>query len=322
MQANNDNRLSTREHAQVSSVIRKIRTSQAMGSNAIVDAMGVEEFKRFIQTIMDDPGFFLLPYDWTLRGDALSVLADAVQENLVNHLARACVTSASLTSSSEYPIVDLYNLKFQDHVQGTWTSACPGDSQQISFFDYPDHLRQWPRKDSVVRHLARRAGVVKIEDDAFQMIWDSLIHLVVQILHHLYNTIIHTADPDPDTPDVCLLPPGHTMFTKSYFERRRNASNQLIHEVLLCVPGEVIVAVKQLRICENFYYDGNWLASSPDDVRREKDAAEALYAFPECDQTMTHDDDDSNFDTVFWTTDMEVDDEEFSLATDDEDGWD
>jgi hypothetical protein len=276
--------LTDRARACIHENLGRIRETQRKDTtmDAIVGTLGVNGLKKLVNDIIQCclPQRLKANHSYYLRGDTLAVMAEAVQFYMTEQLERASLISINRTrANNDYPEIrcDDYTLaetlllgvqrrSLALSFRGFFTTA--GGRHDID--DYPDTMTLPGRstRDTVIRKLAFRAGVVKMTSTVYDFAWKSLIQLIVVLVAPACTELVEISRFESgrkrslDTTDMRMVPPPAL----------EQISGILLHTP---VPRQIQDAASRLGIGR--VYGDVWLVCEGSTEEVEIAAAEARY---------------------------------------------
>lgn len=185
--------LFNRQRACVHAALISIREEQKQTDNIFVSELGVQGWSSLVNTVVSRfvlvEGMDLQHEIFHLRGDTLFVLAELVQANIIWFLDRAIISQIhSLTERFEqsYPVVTAQDLNFShaiavDLLHGFTTSLhhFPAPNSSTRTEEAMDVLSEDTRlRDHIVRRLSRLAGIPKMENIVYDIVWCAIVRFV------------------------------------------------------------------------------------------------------------------------------------------------
>jgi hypothetical protein len=280
---------------------RKVRKYQKGGESILFEVLGVMRWKSLVAQALD----FFFSHDpdlnsiFFLRGDTSAVLMELVENFAIGQLQRALVVMNASTpvGSQTYPSVTVRHWEAQNelhsayvHIRnrtynplfaGVSTNPIPRDAVVLLTKSLGPGTTVIT---TIIRKLAYRAGIIKMEDGVFDLSWASLVCSIAALLrpaciqlteaHSFYNFMkiirveqgetMYTIPPYP-TFSLCegcgeQHPSGHTP-----------------------VPGQIEAAARSLSIPFKVYGDV-WHCMPDSTEEDERAEAESEYAFLEEDE--------------------------------------
>jgi hypothetical protein len=280
---------------------RKVRKYQKCGESILFEVLGVIRWKSLVAQALNlffdhDPG--LNDNLLFLRGDTSAVLMELVENFVIVQLQRALVVMNASTQveSQTYPSVTVRHWEAQNELHsafvpsrnstytplfaGVLTNPIPRDA--VLFLT---KLLVGPGTTvitTIIRKLAYRAGIIKMEDGVFDLSWASLVFSIAALLrpaciqlteaHSFYNVNLLK---------IIRVKKGETMYTvPPYPSFKCGEQHPSSHTP---VPGQIEAAARSLSIPFKVY--GDVWHCMPDSTEEEERAeAESEYTFLEEDE--------------------------------------
>jgi hypothetical protein len=280
---------------------RKVRKYQKSGESILFEVLGVGRWKSLVTTALHV--FFIedvCPNDHHifLRGDTSAVLMELVENFAIVQLQRAgVVMNASTPAESQiYPTLTVRHWEAQNELHsafvpspnsiytplfaGVSTSPIPRDAM----LPLTNMLGPGPGTTmitTIIRRLAYRAGIIKMEDDVFDLAWASLVCSIVALLRPACIQLIDASSlRTTNSKKIICVAEGETMYTvppytSSSFCEDCGEVHGALHTP---VPGQIEAAARSLSIPFKVY--GDVWHCMPDSTEEDERAnAESEYAF-------------------------------------------
>jgi hypothetical protein len=287
----------------------KSRKYQKSGESILFEVLGVARWKLLVMMALHV--FFIedvCPNDHIfLRGDTSAVLMELVENFAIVQLQRAGVVMNASTQveSQTYPILTVRHWEAQNELHSAFVPS-PNSSYTPLFAGVS--TSPIPRDDvlpltnmlgpgttmitTIIRRLAYRAGIIKMEDGVFDLAWGSLVCSVAALLRPACIQLIG-ARSSHNTNKKKMIEKGGTMYIVPPYPRCGDEHG----EVHTPVPGQIEAAARSFSIPFKVYGDvWHCMPSSTEEDERAK--AESEYAFldeDECEEYMeSMDDSDSD----------------------------
>jgi hypothetical protein len=287
---------SYRDEAFRHSAIERIRHWQSSTDSIILGVLGPENWRRMIRTICGwrlpgtlsygsgtTHGHFLdigaTNDEFSVRGDASWTLLEILETCLEEQLRLTILFSGiQRRTETDFPSVSLRDYKNQEGLRGCFAHR---EAVHLLFprRDFCEatnlnNLLAAQERDRIVRRLAYRAGIMKMDSALYDVVWQSLVWVIFQLLQPGFIELVERQrPPTPFTRGIVWLEPGQSM--RDFAPAPELDANGVWQHIL--VPRHVIQAAERLGIPYNVYGDG-WLTHG--DEAAERASARAMYTSP------------------------------------------
>jgi hypothetical protein len=232
-----------------------------------------------------------------LRGDTSAVLMELVENFAIVQLRRAgVVMNASTPAESQtYPTLTVRHWEAQNELHSTFvpspnsiytplfagvsTSPIPRDAM----LPLTNMLGPGPGTTmitTIIRRLAYRAGIIKMEDGVFDLAWGSLVCSIVALLRPACIQLIDASSlRTTNSKKIICVAEGETMYTVPPYTSSSFCGCGEVHGVIHTpVPGQIEAAARSLAIPFKVYGDV-WHCMPNSTEEKERANAESEYAF-------------------------------------------
>jgi hypothetical protein len=279
---------------------RKVRKYQKGGESILLEVLGVMRWKSLVEQALDL--FFSndsdLNDDFFLRGDTSAVLMELVENFASVQLRRALVVMNASTpvESQTYPSVTVRHWEAQNELHSAYV-PCPNSSYNPLFAGVltnpiPRDAVVFLTKSlgpgttvitTIIRKLAYRAGIIKMEDGVFDLSWASLVCSIAALLRpaciQLTGQTCYNGD------KIIRVDKGETMYTVPPNPTFSLCEGCGKHDTAshTPVPGQIEAAARSLAIPFKVYGDV-WHCMPDSTEEDERAEAESEYVFLEEDE--------------------------------------
>jgi len=123
---------------------------------------------------------------FNFRRDTLFVLAEIAQASVIRLLSRANTVSSTIAATvGKYPILTCDNLRHElvHEIIDSLESIVPRNNDSgREFVLAACELLSEVERHAIVRRLSRRAGIVRMSNDAYDLAWGTFIHMILMLL--------------------------------------------------------------------------------------------------------------------------------------------
>ena len=294
---------SHREYACVTNAIRLSWKEQAFSEkNILVEEMGARQGQGlavFVHRLCNRAlfaftGLDLEDHQLLFRADTLDTLAEITQESMIRILRRAHSTSCTVANATgQYPVLTVENLH-HEAANFVFNQSFLYDIDSNVLELLPETLR-----DAIVRRLAHRAGIVKMTNEASDLAWDTLLHLILLLIRPASIELIFTNTCDATTGARRLLAANESVRTIPPLSKREKCDccNEMryIHTL---VPQQIEDAAKSLGLPHKVYGDF-WLLGGLECEMTWENTRNALIAKAEEDYEFQTDDEEVEEEDLF-----------------------
>jgi hypothetical protein len=282
---------------------RKVRMYQKSGESILFEVLGVARWKSLVTIALHV--FFIehvCPNDHIfLRGDTSAVLMELVENFAIVQLQRALVVMNATTpvESQTYPTVTVRHWEAQNELHNALVPS-PNSTYTPLFAGVDTH--PIPRDavlpltnmlgpgttiiTTIIRRLAYRAGIVKMEDGVFDLAWGSLVCSLAALLRPAFIQLIEARSfRTANTKKIICVEKGETMYTVPPYTSLSFCEDcGEMHEALHTpVPGQIEAAARSFSIPFKVYGDvWHCMPNSTEEDERVK--AESEYTFLDEDE--------------------------------------
>jgi hypothetical protein len=283
---------------------RKVRKYQKGSESILLEVLGVMRWKSLVAQALNlffshDPG---LNDSFFLRGDTSAVLMELVENFAIVQLQRALVVmNASIPVESQtYPSVTIRHWEAQNELHSAFV---PSRNSTYTPIFASVLLNPIPRDavlfltkllvgpgttmiTTIIRKLAYRAGIIKMDDGVFDLSWASLVSSIAALLrpaciqlteaHSFHNVNILQIIRVEKGETMYTVPPYPTFsFCEGCGEQHPSSHTP--------VPGQIEAAAQSLSIPFKVYGDV-WHCMPDSTEEDERAEAESEYCFLEEDE--------------------------------------
>jgi hypothetical protein len=245
---------------------------------------------------LSDSAEHFLSQELRWREDTAGVLIELLQEYMVNTLQRATAICCELWPSNEYPKLTAKHLEFQAKLYGVAWNPDLGSEFDLSgcllhllpeqrlFHHGMVHIAELTR-DTIVRKLAYRAGVVKMSNLVYEKIWLGASRVLSLLLAPVIMEIYACEGDLPFAEDFC--PHARRVLTLLSDMQRIPpvAAPVLTYDRgpdLTPVPAQVERSAKGLSLSDKVYE--LWLVEEGSTEEEERATALEAYDVAEADE--------------------------------------
>jgi hypothetical protein len=121
---------------------------------------------------------------WILRSDTLCVMAEIVQTAMIGLLSRAYSVSCTIGEATQkYPILTCENLRHElvFELLNFKKGFVPKHDDQEFVFEATELLNE-PDRTSIIHCFSRSAGIVRIANNAYDLIWATFVNITLSLL--------------------------------------------------------------------------------------------------------------------------------------------
>jgi hypothetical protein len=316
---------------------QKVRKYQKGCESILLEVLGVARWKMLVRQALGylvlDDGLSSTNDHLSLRGDTSAVLMELVENFAIVQLKRAGVVMNATTpveSQQTYPTVTVRHWEAQNELHSAFApspnSTCTPlfagvllqpTPRDAVLFHANALLLETNKITTIIRRLAYRAGIIKMEDGVFDLAWGSLVCSIAALLRPACIQLEYACGDYYDSisqKGICVEM-GETMYTvppytKFVFCEDCRKAHIALHTP---VPGQIEDAARSLSIPFKVYGDV-WHCMPDSTEEDERDEAESDYFFLDEDEYEGYhyllDDSDSDSDddaimkntTTSWTT--------------------
>lgn len=198
---------SFREQACVKRNIGFIRRQQSMTSNILLDVFEGEEVAAVgwwkevvtrilhLQGLQDGSEYGKIVFRHALRGDTMGTLLEILQFALIKAFEQALNICITTTPDDTYPELKASHLTLQDQIKQDAKHGCThyildrctclfvcGEVSALGDLTETGH--------KIIRPVAFRAGVTKMENAAIQNAWNGVMNLIFHIFEHALPALV------------------------------------------------------------------------------------------------------------------------------------
>jgi hypothetical protein len=280
--------------------LRKVRKYQKGGESILLEVLGVVRWKTLAGQALhvfcnDDQ---CLTNYFHLRGDTSAVLMELVENVAIIQLQRAgVVMNASTPVDSEtYPTVTVRHWEVQTILSAfvPYTPLFAGVSTNVprsAVLLQTNSLLETTMITTIIRRLAYRAGIIKMEDGVFDRAWASLVCSIVALLRPASIQLIHACSlKNSNKKKIICVAKGETMYTVPPYASFAfcEGCGELHNVFHTPVPGQIEAAARTFSIPFKVYGDV-WHCMPNSTEENERAVAESDYAFLEEDEACMDD---------------------------------
>jgi hypothetical protein len=286
---------------------RKVRKYQKGGESILFEVLGVMRWKSLVAQALDfffshDPGLnetLGLNETFSLRGDTSAVLMELVENFAIVQLQRALVVMNASTpvESQTYPSVTVRHWEAQNELHsayehignrtfnplfaGVSTNPIPRDAVVLLTKSLGPGTTVIT---TIIRKLAYRAGIIKMEDGVFDLTWASLVCSIAALLRPACIQLTEARTLYIDN-KIIRVEKGETMYTVPPYSTfcLCEGCGEQHPSSHTPVPGQIEAAARSLSIPFKVYGDV-WHCMPDSTEEDERAEAESEYVFLEEDE--------------------------------------